>query len=366
MGEGQGTLEDLVTMYGFWAGKKVFLTGHTGFKGGWLALWLHRLGAEVHGFALAPSAPHNLFEAARVSQALAGDTRADIGDYRAVESALRKVSPDIVLHLAAQALVRHSYAEPVATLSTNIMGTAHLLEAARNIGGIKGIVAVTTDKCYENREWEFPYRENDPLGGRDPYAASKACAEIVAASYRSSFYGKPDAPAIATARAGNVVGGGDWAEDRLVPDCIRAFIAGKSVELRYPGAVRPWQHVLEPLSGYLMLAEALCGKDSCAFREAWNFGPDATGDASVGEIAGRVAAAWGGGKVVSPAMAERPHEAGLLRLDVTKARNRLHWSPRWSIGRTLDETVSWYKAWQEGRDMHSFTLAQIDSFSDGA
>jgi CDP-glucose 4,6-dehydratase len=366
MGKGQGALEDLVKMSGFWAGKKVFLTGHTGFKGGWLALWLRKLGAEVHGFALEPTAPDGIFAAAKVSTALASDTRGDLGDYRALERALGKVSPDIVFHLAAQALVRLSYRAPLETLASNVMGTAHLLEASRNVGSIKSILAITTDKCYENQEWEFPYRENDSLGGHDPYAASKACAEIVTASYRSSYFETEKAPAVATARAGNVIGGGDWAEDRLVPDCIRAFMAGRSVELRYPDAVRPWQHVLEPLSGYLMLAEALSGEASAGFREAWNFGPDSSGDATVGEIAHGVAESWGSGKVVTPAIKDRPYETGLLRLDATKARNRLHWKPRWSIGRTLDETVSWYKAWHAKKDMHAFTLAQIEAYSNGA
>lgn len=366
MGKWQGTLEDLVKMTGFWVGKRVLLTGHTGFKGGWLSLWLQKLGAEVHGFALEPPTSESLFETAQVSKALASDTRADLGDFQALGKALKQADPEIIFHLAAQALVRYSYREPLETLASNVMGTANLLEAARTVGSIKCILAVTTDKCYENREWIFPYRENDSLGGHDPYAASKACTEIVTASYRASFFGKQDAPAIATARAGNVIGGGDWAEDRLVPDCIRAFIDGRSVELRYPDAVRPWQHVLEPLSGYLMLAEALCGRFSSDFREAWNFGPDANGDATVGEIARRLAVSWGGGKIVTPPIQDRPHEAGLLRLDTTKARNQLHWSPRWSIGRALDETVSWYKARHSGQDMHAFTLAQIDSFTDGA
>jgi len=352
-------------MSGFWAGKKVFLTGHTGFKGGWLALWLHKLGAEVHGYALDPSATDSLFTTAKVSQALASDTRADLGDYPALAAAIQRAAPEFVFHLAAQALVRLSYREPLTTLAANIMGTAHLLEAARSVRAIRGILVVTTDKCYENREWEFPYRENDSLGGHDPYAASKACAEIVTASYRASFFGQPDAPAVATARAGNVIGGGDWAEDRLVPDCIRAFIEGRSVELRYPEAVRPWQHVLEPLSGYLKLAEELGGKSPSQFKDAWNFGPDASGDATVGEIAKRMAAAWGGGKVVTLEIQNRPHEAGLLRLDITKARNRLGWRPRWSIARTLDETISWYKAWHAGKDMQAYTLNQIETFSDG-
>ncbi len=365
MGEGHGALEDMVKATGFWTGKKVFLTGHTGFKGGWLAMWLYRQGALVHGFSLEPPTATSLFGTAWVSKSLASDTRADLRDFPALSQALAKAAPDVILHLGAQALVRFSYREPLATLATNVLGTANLLEAARGVSGIKAIVSVTTDKCYDNKEWVFPYRENDSLGGHDTYAASKACAEIVTASYRASFFGDKHAPAIATARAGNVIGGGDWAEDRLVPDCVRAFIEGRSVELRYPDAVRPWQHVLEPLSGYLGLAEALCGPDSAQFREAWNFGPDASGDATVGEIARKVASAWGEGKVVTPPMEHRLHEAGLLRLDVTKARSRLHWSPQWTIGRALDETVAWYKAWHAGKDMHAFTMAQIDAFAGG-
>jgi len=350
----------------FWAGKKVFLTGHTGFKGAWLALWLHRLGAEVHGFAIDPASVDGIFHAARVSGVLAGDTRADLRDLPALEQAMAKARPDIVLHLAAQALVRVSYREPLLTFASNVMGTANLLEAARRIAGIKAILVVTTDKCYENKEWPYPYRETDALGGHDPYAASKACAELVAASYRASFFSALDAPAVATARAGNVIGGGDWAEDRLVPDCIRAFMQGRSVELRYPEAVRPWQHVLEPLSGYLMLAEALCGEASAEFRAGWNFGPDASGDATVGEIARHVAASWGGGTVVVPPIQNRPHETGVLRLDISMARSKLRWKPRWSIARSLEETVAWYKAWHAGKDMHAHTVAQINAFSEGA
>lgn len=373
MGEGHCALEDLVSMPGFWAGKRIFLTGHTGFKGGWLALWLRKLGAEVHGFALDPLGSENLFRQARISESLASDTRADLNDSQALAGALQKASPHIVFHLAAQALVRQSYRRPLETFAANVMGTAHLLDAARSVGGIKGILMITTDKCYANREWVYPYRETDPLGGHDPYAASKACAEIVTASYRSSYFGAPEAPAVATARAGNVIGGGDWAEDRLVPDCIRAFLAGRSVSLRYPQAVRPWQHVLEPLSGYLMLAEALCGEASPEFREAWNFGPEASGDATVGEIAHRVAAAWGSGEILVPAAhaardenaQERLHEAGLLRLDISKSRARLLWRPHWSIGRSLEETVAWYRAWHAGKDMQAFSLGQIETFSEG-
>ncbi len=355
-------MENMVIDDTFWAGRRVFLTGHTGFKGGWLALWLQRLGAEVHGFSLAPLTTPSLFEAAQVEKALASDTQGDIRDYPTFEGALKKANPEIIFHLAAQPLVRASYREPLETLATNVMGTAHLLEAARQVDGLRAIVVITTDKCYENREWVYPYRETDPLGGHDPYSASKACAEIVAASYRASFFGKEGVVAVATARAGNVIGGGDWAEDRLVPDCVRAFSSGQSVELRYPEAVRPWQHVLEPLSGYLMLAEALCGELAPDYAEAWNFGPDASGDATVGKIAQRVAEFWGNGKVVLPTAHNHPHEAGLLRLDITKARSHLHWSPRWSIDRALEETVAWYKAWHSGKDMYAYTLAQIDTF----
>lgn len=355
-------MENMVIDDTFWAGRRVFLTGHTGFKGGWLALWLQRLGAEVHGYSLAPPTAPGLFEIAQVAKMLASDTRGDIRDYPAFADALKKANPEVIFHLAAQPLVRASYRDPLETLATNVMGTAHLLQAARHVDGLRAIVVITTDKCYENREWVYPYRETDPLGGHDPYSASKACAEIVAASYRASFFGKKDVAAVATARAGNVIGGGDWAEDRLVPDCIRAFSCGQSVELRYPEAVRPWQHVLEPLAGYLMLAEALCSEAAVDYAKAWNFGPDAGGDATVGEIAQRVAGLWGKGKVAFPAAHNHLHEAGLLRLDITKARDHLRWSPRWSIDRALEETVSWYKAWHSGQNMHAYTLAQIDTF----
>ena len=364
MGKRKRSLENMVIDNSFWAGRRVFLTGHTGFKGGWLALWLHRLGAEVHGLSLAPSSLPCLFENAGVEKVLAGSTLADIQDYPILESVLKKANPEIIFHLAAQPLVRASYREPSKTLAVNVMGTTHLLEAARQLGGLRAMLVITTDKCYENHEWVYPYRENDPLGGHDPYSASKACAEIVVASYRASFFDRKGGAAIATARAGNVIGGGDWAEDRLVPDCIRGFTNNQKVELRYPAAVRPWQHVLEPLSGYLMLAEALCGEGSPDFAEAWNFGPDASGDATVGEIAHRIAKYWGQGKIVLPSAASKqPHEAGLLRLDITKARNHLHWKPHWSIDRALEETVGWYKAWYSGKDMHTHTLNQIDSFT---
>ncbi len=356
-------MENMVIDEKFWAGKRVFLTGHTGFKGGWLAIWLHRLGAEVHGFSLAPTTTPSLFDTAQIEKVLVSDTQGDIRDFPTLESALKKANPEIIFHLAAQPLVRASYREPLETIASNVMGTTHLLEAARKIDGLRAILVITTDKCYENQEWVYPYRENDPLGGHDPYSASKACAEIVAASYRASFFSKEGVVAVATARAGNVIGGGDWAEDRLVPDCIRAFSTDQNVELRYPEAIRPWQHVLEPISGYLMLAEALCGEHAPDYAGAWNFGPDASGDATVGEIAHRVAEYWGRGKIVLPIAAGcQPHEAGLLRLDITKAQSLLRWNPRWSIDCALGETVGWYKAWHSGKDMNAYTLAQIDTF----
>lgn len=353
---------DVVTTAAFWAGKKVFLTGHTGFKGGWLAIWLHKLGAEVHGFSLNPLTTPSFFDTAQVTNILATDTRGDIRDYLALESAMKKVSPDVIFHLAAQPLVRASYREPLETFNTNVMGTAHLLEASRQLSSLKAILVITTDKCYENHEWMYPYREIDPLGGHDPYSASKACAEIVTASYRASFFAKENAVSVATARAGNVIGGGDWAEDRLLPDCIRAFSSGEGVELRYPEAIRPWQHVLDPIAGYIMLAEILSGEAAPDFAEGWNFGPDASGDATVGEIAQRVAKLWGGGTVILPASCDQPHEAGLLRLDITKARVRLGWQPRWSIDRALEEAVAWYKAWRTGEDMLAYTHAQIVAY----
>lgn len=356
-------MENLVINKTFWAGKRIFLTGHTGFKGGWLSLWLQQLGAEVHGFSLAPPREPNFFNAARVDTGLAIDIIGDIRDCHTLDKALKKAQPEIIFHLAAQPLVRASYHEPLETLSTNVMGTAHLLEAARHVDGLQAVVVITTDKCYDNREWVYPYRENDPLGGHDPYSASKACAEIVTSSYRASFFDNTRSPFIATARAGNVIGGGDWAEDRLVPDCIRSFIAGQGVNLRFPAAIRPWQHVLEPLTGYLKLAEALCTKNGNNYSGAWNFGPGEKGDATVGEIAHKVAEYWGQGEIVLPEAAVRqPHETGVLRLDITKARQQLDWNPRWSIDRALQETVSWYKAWHSGQDMLAYTLAQIDAY----
>ena len=347
---------------GVWTDTPVFLTGHTGFKGGWLSLCLRALGAKVHGYALDPNTTPSLFEVAGVASTLASDTRADLADLAALQAALAAAQPTVVFHLAAQPLVRASYADPLGTFATNVMGTAHLLEAVRGVPSVRAVVVVTTDKVYDNREWVYPYRESDALGGHDPYSASKGAAEIVTASYRASFFHAAGAAQIATARAGNVIGGGDWAADRLVPDCVQAFAAQRPVHLRYPGAVRPWQHVLEPLSAYLCLAEALLEQPSYA-ATAWNFGPDARGDATVGDVAQRLAALWGqGAQVEIPEGGVHPHEAGQLRLDISRARAELGWQPRWSLDQALEHTVAWQRAWLAGQDMAALSRAQIAAY----
>lgn len=350
----------------FWLGKKILVTGHTGFKGGWLSLWLQLLGADVVGYSLpAPTTP-SLFECARVEDGIVSIT-GDVRDFEKLLSTFQEHQPSIVIHLAAQSLVRRSYAEPLETYSTNVLGTVGVLEASRRTGAVKAILVVSSDKCYENNEWVWPYRENDRLGGHDPYSSSKACAELVTAAYRASFFdaknGPGPTPLVATVRAGNVIGGGDWSQDRLIPDCIRAFSAGQSVQLRYPHAVRPWQHVLDPLSGYLLLAERLLSDDGHTYSGPWNFGPDAGESAEVGEVAQRVGRLWGDGMVTFSKDPSVLHEACLLRLDTTKALTRLGWRQRWRIDRALRETVSWYKAWHSGEDMRSYTLDQISAYA---
>jgi CDP-glucose 4,6-dehydratase len=341
----------------------VLLTGHTGFKGGWLALWLARLGAHVHGYALAPLTQPNVFEVARVADVLASDTRADLADLDVLTNVLQRIQPQIVMHLAAQPLVSEGYRDPLGTLASNVVGTAQLLEAVRGVESVRAVVVVATDKVYENRETGHAFTEQDPLGGHDPYSASKAAAEIVVASYRSSFFGSGGHPArIASARAGNVIGGGDWAADRLVPDCMRAFAAGEPVRLRCPDAVRPWQHVLEPLSGYLALATRLLGDGGGRFARAWNFGPDAGDDASVGNVAQRIATLWGEGARVEHHANPDWHEASLLRLDSTQARSELGWMPRWSLQEALEQTVAWHQAWQRGDDMQVVCHEQIAAY----
>ncbi len=349
----------------FWQDKRVLLTGHTGFKGSWLSLWLHRFGAQVHGYALDPPTEPSLFEVARIGALLASDTRANLSDREQLDATFRRVQPEIVFHLAAQPLVRVSYIDPLRTLSDNVMGTANVLEAARICDAVRGIVLITTDKVYENREWNYPYREIDPLGGHDLYSASKAAAELVAASYRASFFtGISGHPArIATARAGNVIGGGDWSEDRLAPDCVRSFMKNIPVLLRSPQAVRPWQHVLEPLAGYLRLAENLLAPNGDSLANAWNFGPEASGDATVSNLADMLARLWGERVRVEWApSADYPHEAGLLRLDSTLARTKLNWQPCWSLAKAAEQTIAWYKAWRQGTDMAAYSLEQIHAY----
>ena len=347
----------------FWHGRRVLLTGHTGFKGGWLGLWLHMLGAKVQGYALpAPTSP-SLWQAARLAERIPG-TLADIRDSDCLANAVKQFQPEVVLHLAAQPLVRVSYASPADTYATNVMGTVHLLEAVRQCATVRAVVVVTSDKCYDNREWLWPYRENDALGGHDPYSSSKACVELVCASWRASFF-HGTAPWIATARAGNVIGGGDWAPERLVPDTLRAWERGEAVTLRYPNATRPWQHVLEPLHGYLLLAQALAQQHK-DMATAWNFGPDTEGVANVAQVVAQLSRLWPGVAAWNTPAQAQPHEAALLALDSTKARQQLGWRPRWSLAQALARTVDWHSAWRAGADMQAFTRAQITEFQEQA
>lgn len=335
-------------------GRRVLLTGHTGFKGGWLALWLQQLGAEVHGLALDPATEPALFHVARVGTALASDTRADLRDASAVRACVQRVQPELLLHLAAQALVRESYRDPLATWATNVQGTAHVLDALRGTG-CQAALVITTDKVYENREWAYPYRETDPLGGHDPYSASKAACELLVQSYRHSFLA-PQGTRVASARAGNVIGGGDWAHERLLPDVLAALDAGRPVPLRHPHATRPWQHVLEPLSGYLRLAAGLLrGEPELAC--AWNFGPEASDALPVAAVVEQL------GARATHQAGEHPHEAGRLALDIARARQHLHWAPRWRLPQALAATRQWHDAWRAGHDMHAFTLAQIEQYA---
>jgi CDP-glucose 4,6-dehydratase len=350
----------------FWRGKRVFLTGHTGFKGSWLSLWLQQLGADVTGFALAPPSNPSLFDAAGVARGMRS-LQGDIRDPAALQQALADARPDIVIHMAAQALVRHSYANPVETYSTNVMGLVHLFEAVRATPGVRAVVNVTSDKCYENREWVWGYREDEPMGGYDPYSNSKGCAELVTSAYRSSFFNPADharhGVALGSGRAGNVIGGGDWAQDRLIPDMMRAIASGQPVRIRSPHAIRPWQHVLEPLSGYLALAEHLY-EHGPAFAEGFNFGPHDTDARPVEWIVERLCAAWGDGAAWELDGAPQPHEATYLKLDCSKARARLGWQPRWTLAETLVRIVDWHKAHANGADMRDVTLAQIASYQN--
>lgn len=344
---------------GFWLGKRVFLTGHTGFKGGWLSLWLQSMGVEVHGYSLSPPTEPNLFTVAEVGKGMASSVIADIRDADKLREVMQTARPEIVFHLAAQPLVRYSYAQPAETYAVNVMGTVHLLDAVRATPGVKAVVNVTTDKCYENREWVWGYRENEAMGGFDPYSSSKGCAELVTSAYRQSFL-EPACIALASARAGNVIGGGDWAADRLIPDFLRAMDAGETLKIRSPQSTRPWQHVLEPLSGYLTLAERLYA-DGAAFAEAWNFGPADEDARPVRWIIERMSEMR---KDVTWQCDEslQPHEANYLKLDSSKAHNRLNWQPRWRLQTALQKTLEWHEAWRKSKDMRSVTLAQISDY----
>jgi CDP-glucose 4,6-dehydratase len=356
-------MESLGIVSDFWQGKKVFLTGHTGFKGGWLSLWLESLGAQVYGYALKPSTTPNLFSIANVGKSLAASTIADIRDSLALEKAMLSAQPDIVFHLAAQPLVRYSYAEPVETYSTNVMGTVNLFEAVRKTPSVRAVINITTDKCYENRESLKPYTEDDAMGGYDPYSSSKGCSELVTAAYRRSFLAEAGV-AVATARAGNVIGGGDWSEDRLIPDFLRAIDKNETLVIRSPNAIRPWQHVLEPLSGYLQLAERLYMQGE-QFAQGWNFGPSDHDAQTVAWILDKLTnmttvAMWTLDK--EPQL----HEANYLKLDSSKANTQLGWQARWNLETALLKIIDWHQHFKNGADMHKFSLMQIADYQKAA
>ncbi|WP_426091855.1 CDP-glucose 4,6-dehydratase [Flavobacterium sp. DSR3-2] len=346
----------------FWKGKKVFLTGHTGFKGSWLSLWLQSMGAVVKGYSLAPPTNPSLFVEADVAATMESQM-GDIRDLEMLRKSMLDFNPDVLIHMAAQPLVRLSYIEPVDTYTTNVIGTVNVLEAARNCPNLKAIVSVTTDKCYENKEWAWGYREDEPMGGHDPYSSSKGCAELVTAAYRNSFFNTKDSAALATARAGNVIGGGDWADDRLIPDILKAFEKSEAVVVRNPLSTRPWQHVLEPLSGYLVLAENLYinGHDHA---EAWNFGPKDEDCRSVNWILDKMVSNWGAGASWQLDKNNNPHEAGFLKLDCSKAKQRLNWESQWNLEFTLKSIVNWHKAWMNKEDLKKECLKEIDLYTD--
>jgi CDP-glucose 4,6-dehydratase len=345
----------------FWKGKKVYLTGHTGFKGSWLSLWLQNMGALVKGYSLDINTKPALFSQANVAE----EMESEIGDIRNLEQLTKSMvsfSPDILIHMAAQPLVRLSYQEPVDTYTTNVIGTVNVLEAARKCANLKAIVSVTTDKCYENKEWEWGYRENEPMGGHDPYASSKGCAELVTSAYRRSFFSSEDTASLASARAGNVIGGGDWAEDRLIPDILSAFEKSEPVVIRNPLSTRPWQHVLEPLSGYLVLAQELF-LNGDNFAEGWNFGPKDEDCKPVSWILDKMVTYWGNNASWILDKNNNPHEAGFLKLDCSKASSRLKWHPKWNLQLTLKSIVDWHQIYSNGGDLKKQCLKEINTYS---
>ena len=342
--------------------KKVIITGHTGFKGSWLTLWLHKLGAQVTGIALDPITPNDAYFALNVSP-LCEDLRCNVLNINEIVNIFQSTQPEIVFHLAAQALILESIKDPLYTYNTNVIGTANILEACRRTKSVKTIVVITTDKCYENKGWIYGYRENDHLGGKDPYSSSKACAELVIAAYRESFFNYGDSPSIASARAGNVIGGGDWAENRILPDCIEALKENKSIKVRNSDTIRPWQHVLEPLSGYLLLASKMLLNKS-DFNEPWNFGPDYAGLKSVTDLVNEVIKYWGKGQWEKTDDNRKNLEAGLLVLDISKSKNKLNWYPRLSFEDSVRMTVDWYKAQINSEDMFNYSLKQIEIYEN--
>jgi CDP-glucose 4,6-dehydratase len=345
----------------FWRNKKVFLTGHTGFKGSWTALWLHSMGANVKGYALEPSTTPALFNEAKVSDIIESQI-GDIRDLQKLKEVMVSFNPDVLIHMAAQPLVRLSYKEPVETYSTNVMGTVNVLEASRYCKNLKAIVSVTTDKCYENKEWEWGYRENESMGGHDPYSSSKGCAELVTSAYRNSFFNSANTASLASARAGNVIGGGDWADDRLIPDILRAFQNETPVVIRNPLSTRPWQHVLEPISGYLVLAEALYIYGD-KFAEAWNFGPKDEDCKPVNWILDKMVDSWEGKASWELDKNNSPHEAKFLKLDCSKVKGRLLWEPKWKLEHSLNLIVNWHQKWMSGENMHNNCLQEIAAYS---
>lgn len=349
----------------FWQNKRVFITGHTGFKGSWLCLWFSSLGARVTGYALDPPTDPSLFELAHLSELL--DSRiADVRDAGCLARIMNEAKPEIVIHMAAQPLVRDSYQIPVETYSTNVMGTVHLLEAVRGCPSVRSVINVTTDKCYENREWVWGYRETEPMGGYDPYSSSKGCSELVTAAYRTSYFHQKDykvhGVALASARAGNVIGGGDWATDRLIPDCIAALLKGEPVKIRNPKAIRPWQHVLEPLSGYILLAQKLY-EEGPEFASSWNFGPNDEDARPVEWIVGKICSAWSTDASYEIQEGEQPHEAHYLKLDCSKARGILGWKPKWNLDQAIDAIIAWSHAYKEQQELRTVCLKQIEEYS---
>lgn len=346
----------------FWKGKKVFLTGHTGFKGGWLSLWLVSMGAKVSGYALAPNTTPNLFNVLAIDSLIEQSYIADIRDLEKLQSAMAKAKPDVVIHMAAQSLVRYSYTNPVETYSTNVMGTVHVLESVRAIDEIRATVVITSDKCYENHERADGYREDEAMGGYDPYSNSKGCAELVTSAYHQSYFSTQNSTnKLASARAGNVIGGGDWSEDRLIPDAIKAFEANQPLRIRNPSATRPWQHVLEPLSGYLILAQALYSHGD-AFTSGWNFGPRDGDNRKVQEVIDLLISDWGKKARWEKEGSEQPHEANLLKLDCSKAHSQLGWVPKWDLETAMQKIVQWQRAYQARKNMQEVSLSQINQY----